>query len=100
MRERNLPRWLVPSVIQREILKQGGHRGERVPPAGGNATPDDGQSAEPGCVLGKDLDRTDWRAVFKRLGEEGRQGSLKLGHDVRTFFPCEGRGRCGLTCSL
>ena len=82
------------------MLKLVGHGSERLHPTGGKATPDDRQEAEPGFILGKDLDRTDWRALFKLLGEEGRQGGLKLGHGIGTFFPCEGRGRFGLACSL
>jgi hypothetical protein len=46
--------------------------------------------------LGKDFDRTAQRAVFKLLGEDGRQSGLKLRHRVWAFFACEGRGRFGL----
>jgi hypothetical protein len=81
--------------IQREMVALVRHRGDRLAPAGRQPTAAYGPSAAPGFVLGQDLDRADWRALFQRRGAEGRQGGLKLGHGVGTVLPCEGRGRFG-----
>jgi hypothetical protein len=92
-------RWFN-GAIQREIVKLVRHRGDGLDPAGRHPTPDHGQYPQPGFVLGKNLERVNRRVVGKLLGEEGWQGGLKLGYSVRTFFAWEGRGRCGLACSL
>ena len=87
-------------AIERDIVELVGHGGHRLNAAGSEPTTHDGQSAQPGFVLGQHLDRANRRAGLARLGEDGRQGGLELAHGCWAFFLSEGRGRCGLAWSL
>jgi hypothetical protein len=46
-------------AVSIEVVKRVEHSGDRWQSAGGKATPDHRQEAEPGCVLGTDLERAD-----------------------------------------
>lgn len=81
--------------LEIEIVKLGGHGGNRLHPAGRNAPPDDGQQAPAAFILGQHFERGAGRAMVALLLEDCGKGCLKLAQGFRTCFAWDGRGRVG-----
>jgi hypothetical protein len=91
-------RWFhCPSERDVVALRGAGAHGWHA--AGGNPAPEEGQSAEPGCVWGAPCDGAPRRVTGALRGAPRGPGRVPRRHGGGTFVRWAGRGRCGVAVS-